>query len=163
MKGIDTLEQLAEIKRVPIEIAKDTAVLNADDALCLAMADHTEAKHICYVTMNPRNALVREHIRAGGRAVVLEAGINGDMITIYDGGRHIPLLWTHLIPATLEGKATHNVQNAMFAAAMAYALGESVINISLDQIQHGLRTFSTSFYEAQAASTYSTSTRSGLS
>lgn len=148
IKGIDTLEQLAEIKRVPIEIAKNTAVLNADDALCLAMADYTEAEHICYVTMNPRNALVREHIRAGGRAVVLEAGINGDMITIYDGGRHIPLLWTHLIPATLEGKATHNVQNAMFAAAMAYALGESVINISLDQIQHGLRTFSTSFYEA---------------
>ena len=149
MKGIDTLEQLAQIKRIPIEIAKDTAVLNADDPHCLAMADHSEAEHICYVTLNPRNSLVREHIRAGGRAFVLEEGINGDMITIYDHGRHIPLLWTHLIPATLEGKATHNVQNAMFAAAMAYALGESnTINVSLDQIQHGLRTFSTSFYEA---------------
>ena len=37
------------------------------------------------------------------------------MITIYDHGAHIPLLWTHLIPATLEGRAMHNVQNAMFA------------------------------------------------
>lgn len=149
MKGVDTLEQLAEIKRIPIEIARNTAVLNADDTLCLTMADHSNAEHICYVTMNPRNALVREHIRAGGRAFVLEEGMNGDMITIYDNGRHIPLLWTHLIPATLEGKATHNVQNTMFAAAMAYALGESeIINVSLDQIQHGLRTFSTSFYEA---------------
>ena len=27
------------------------------------------------------------------------------MITIYDHGAHIPLLWTHLIPATLEGRA----------------------------------------------------------
>ena len=36
MRGIDTLEQLAEIKRVPIEIAKDAAILNADDPLCLA-------------------------------------------------------------------------------------------------------------------------------
>jgi hypothetical protein len=59
---------------------------------------------------------VREHIRAGGRACVLEEGINGQMITLYDKGSHIPLLWTHLIPATLEGKAMHNVQNAMFAA-----------------------------------------------
>ena len=30
LRGIDTLEQLAEVKRVPIEIAKDAAVLNAD-------------------------------------------------------------------------------------------------------------------------------------
>ena len=41
LRGIDTLEQLAEIKRVPIEIARDAAVLNADDPLCLQMADYT--------------------------------------------------------------------------------------------------------------------------
>ena len=46
LKGIDTLEQLAEVKRVVIEVAKDTAVLNADDPLCLMMADYTEAKHL---------------------------------------------------------------------------------------------------------------------
>ena len=148
VKGIETLEQLAEIKRIPIEVATDAVVLNADDANCLAMASHATAERLCYITMDPRNALVREHIRAGGCAVVLEHGMNGDMITIYDGGRHIPLLWTHLIPATLEGKAMHNVQNAMFAAACAYALNEGPMNISLDQIRHGLRTFSTSFYEA---------------
>ena len=59
-------------------------MLNADDPLCLKMADHTAAKHLCYVTMNPTHELVREHIRAGGRAVVLEEGINGQMITLYD-------------------------------------------------------------------------------
>ena len=53
LRGIDTLEELAEVKRIPIEVARDTAVLNADDPLCLAMADYTEAKIICYVTMNP--------------------------------------------------------------------------------------------------------------
>ena len=31
LRGIDTGEQLAEVKRVPIEIATDAAVLNADD------------------------------------------------------------------------------------------------------------------------------------
>ena len=114
MKGIDTLEQLAEVKRIIVEVAKDCAVLNADDENVIRMSAHTEAKNICYVTVNPQHAVVREHIRAGGRACALEAGLNGQMITLYDKGRHIPLMWTHLIPATMEGRALHNVQNAMY-------------------------------------------------
>jgi cyanophycin synthetase len=142
-RGVDTLEQLAEVKRVVVESATDTVVLNADDLLCLEMADYTHAEKLCYVTLDPTHALVKEHIRAEGMALVLEQGINGEMITIYDKGAHIPLLWTHLIPATIEGKAIHNVQNAMFAAAMAYAMGKS-----LEDIRHGLRTFNTTFFQA---------------
>ena len=143
LKGIDTLEQLAEIKRIVVEVAKECAVLNADDPNVLKMSGYTDAKVICYVTMNPSHPLVREHIRAGGRACALEAGINGHMITLYDKGSHIPLMWTHLIPATLEGRALHNVQNAMVAAAMAFSLG-----IKLDPIRQGLRTFDTTFFQA---------------
>jgi len=143
LKGIDTLEQLAEVKRIVIEVAEDCAVLNADDPQVLRMSGYTDAKVICYVTLNPSHGLVREHIRAGGRACALEAGVNGHMITLYDKGSHIPLLWTHLIPATLEGRALHNVQNAMFAAAIAYSLG-----IKLDAIRQGLRTFDTTFFQA---------------
>jgi cyanophycin synthetase len=143
MKGIDTLEQLSEVKRIVVEVANDCAVLNADDPNVLKMGGYTEAKVICYVTMNPSHGLVREHIRAGGRACALEAGVNGQMITLYDKGSHIPLLWTHLVPATLEGKAMHNVQNAMFAAAMAFSLG-----IKLDAIRQGLRTFDSTFFQA---------------
>jgi cyanophycin synthetase len=143
LRGVDTLEQLAQIKRVVVEVANDCVVLNADDNLCLQMADFCRAKRICYVTMNPGHGLVREHIRSGGLAVVLEQGINGEMITIYDNGTHIPLMWTHLIPATIEGKATHNVQNAMFAAALAYSF-----EVSLEDIRQGLRIFNTSFYQA---------------
>jgi cyanophycin synthetase len=143
LKGIDTLEQLAAVKRIVVEVATDCAVLNADDPLVLKMSGYTEAKHICYVTMNPQHALVREHVRAGGRACALEAGVNGQMITLYDKASHIPLLWTHLIPATLEGRATHNVQNAMFAAAMAFSLG-----VKLDAIRQGLRTFDSTFFQA---------------
>ncbi len=143
LRGVQTVEQLAEVKRIVIEVASDAAFLNADDPLCLKMADHTRAKAIWYVTMNPAHGLVREHIRAGGGAVVLEEGINGHMITLYQGGAQMPLLWTHLIPATLEGKAVHNAQNAMFAAGMAYVMG-----VRLDDIRHGLRTFDTSFFQA---------------
>ena len=143
LKGIDTLEQLAEVKRIVVEVATDCAVLNADDPLVLRMSGYTEAKNICYVTMNPQHSLVREHIRAGGRACALEAGVNGQMIALYDRGSQIPLLWTHLIPATLEGRALHNVQNAMFAAAMAFSLG-----MKLDAIRQGLRTFDATFFQA---------------
>jgi cyanophycin synthetase len=69
--------------------------------------------------------------------------MNGHMITIYDGEAHTPLLWTHLIPATIEGRAMHNVQNAMFAAALAYNM-----DISIEDIQHGLRTFDSTFFQA---------------
>ncbi|MEM7082635.1 MAG: cyanophycin synthetase [Pseudomonadota bacterium] len=143
LRGINTLEQLAEIKRVPVEIAKDAVVLNADDPHCLKMADYTDAKKVCYVTMNASHPLVKQHIQAGGQAFVLEQAMQGHMITIYDGDTHIPLLWTHLIPATVEGKAMHNVQNAMVAAALAYNM-----DINLTNIQQGLRTFDTSFFQA---------------
>jgi cyanophycin synthetase len=128
---------------VIVEVARDCAVLNADDDNVIRMSAHTDAKHLCYVTINPQHAVVREHIRAGGRACALEAGVNGQMITLYDKGRHIPLMWTHLIPATLEGRAMHNVQNAMFAAACAFSL-----DIKLEAIRQGLRTFDSTYFQA---------------
>ncbi|WP_209507984.1 MULTISPECIES: cyanophycin synthetase [unclassified Ruegeria] len=141
--GINTVEELAVVKRVVVESATDTAVLNADDINCLKMADYAGADQIFYVTTNPGHSLVKEHIKTGGKAIVLEKGMNGDMLTIYDKGLHIPVLWSHLIPATLEGKAIFNVQNAMVAAAMAYSFG-----VDLDNIRHGLRTFDTSYFQA---------------
>jgi cyanophycin synthetase len=143
MHGINSLRDLAKVKRIVVEVSRDTAILNADDPLCLKMADHTPARHLCYVTMNPGHELVREHIQAGGRGCVLEAGMTGQMITLYDHGAHIPLLAAHLIPATLDGRASHNVQNAMFAAAMAFSMG-----LKLENIRHGLQTFDTTFFQA---------------
>ncbi|WP_120634250.1 cyanophycin synthetase [Ruegeria sp. EL01] len=143
LRGINTVEELAVVKRVVVESATETAVLNADDINCLKMADYADVNAIFYVTTNPGHSLVKEHIKAGGKAIVLESGMNGDMLTIYDNGLHMPVLWSHLIPAALEGKAIFNVQNAMFAAAMAYSFG-----VDLDNIRHGLRTFDTSYFQA---------------
>ena len=53
------------------------------------------------------------------------------------------LAWTHLLPSTFGGRATMNVQNAMAAAAAAFAAGAS-----LHDIRQGLRTFSTNYYLA---------------
>lgn len=140
LAGIETLAELARIKRIVVEAARDVAVLNADDMECLKMASKVRAKHILYVTMNPMHDLVKEHIRAGGMAVTLGHGVNGYMITIFNNHLHMPVLWTHLIPSTIEGKAIHNVQNAMFATAICYSMG-----MELDDIKNGLLTFTNTY------------------
>ncbi len=142
--GVETVDDLAFVKRLVVEVVRDhgTSVLNADDPLTLAMTPHAEGK-VMYFSRSATNDAVRRHVRDGGRAAVIEQGVNGDMLTIYDGDRHIPLIWTHLIPATFEGKAKFNVENALAAASVAYALGAS-----LEHLRQGLRTFTTSFFQA---------------
>jgi cyanophycin synthetase len=141
MGGIHGLDDLAEVKRVVVEVAQDFCVLNADDDRVAAMAGHSPGEPI-WVTMDHTNERVRQHIQNRGRAMVLEEGMNGRMIVLYVGEEHIPLLWARQIPATFEGHALHNVQNAMFAAAITLAMG-----ISLDNIRNGLRTFTADFFQ----------------
>ena len=91
LRGIDTLEDLAKVKRIIVEVATDVPRCSTPTTPCACkMADYSKADHLCYVTMNPKHPLVREHIRSGGRAVVLEEGINGHMITFYDRGSSHP-------------------------------------------------------------------------
>jgi cyanophycin synthetase len=106
------------------------------------MAEHSPAKPI-WVTMDPGNERVRRHIRRGGKAVTLEPGLNGRLLVLYQGEEQVPLLWARQIPATLEGRAHHNIQNAMFAAAVAAGLG-----VAAEFIREGLRTFSLDFAQA---------------
>ncbi len=141
MGGVKDLDELADVKRVVVEVARDWCVLNADDERVAAMAEHSSGKPI-YVTLKRENELVRRHIRDKGRAVALEEGLNGRLIVLYEGEEQIPLLWARQIPATVEGHAIHNVQNAMFATAIAHALG-----VSLENIRQGLRTFTTDFFQ----------------
>jgi cyanophycin synthetase len=144
LSGVETVTDLAFVKRLIVEVVRDsgTSVLNADDPLVSAMSEHAEGR-IMYFAGSAANERVRRHVKEGGRAAVIEQGVHGEMLTIYDGDRHIPVTWTHLIPATLEGKAKFNVENALAAAAIAYSLGAS-----LEHIRQGLRTFTTSFFQA---------------
>ena len=63
------------------------------------------------------------------------------MIVVKHGPREMQLAWTHLLPATFGGRARMNVQNALAAAAAAFAAGAP-----LHDIRQGLRTFSTNYY-----------------
>jgi cyanophycin synthetase len=147
LRGVETLEQLADVKSLVLEMVRENgaSILNADDPLVVDMAARARGKIVYWSMRGGANAgdLVKAHIANGGTAVVLQSGVRGEMIAIYDDELYIPLLWTHLIPATLEGKARHNVANALAATAIAYARGASVENI-----KQGLRTFTPNFYQA---------------
>jgi cyanophycin synthetase len=65
------------------------------------------------------------------------------MMVIKEGRRTMPIAWVHTLPATFEGRARMMVQNAMAAAAAAHAAGAH-----LHDIRQGLRSFTTSIYQA---------------
>ena len=144
LKGIDSLEQLAAVKQVVVEAVPKTgwAVLNADDELVAGMRKACSGSVILF-SMQEHNDLVDRWVRRGGKAVVLEKGPRGEMMVIREGRRTMPIAWVHTLPATFEGRARMMVQNAMAAAAAAHAAGAH-----LHDIRQGLRSFTTSIYQA---------------
>ncbi|TDD22538.1 cyanophycin synthetase [Kribbella turkmenica] len=146
LRGVDTLEQLADVKAVLVEAVPRTgyAVLNADDPLVRKMRRKCSGQVVWFSMAEPGSEVrdyIEGHCRRGGRAVVLERSELGDMIVVKHGRRSMQLAWTHLLPATFGGRAMMNVQNAMAAAAAAFAAGAP-----LHDIRQGLRTFNTSYY-----------------
>ncbi len=75
LRGIETLAELAGVKRTLIEaVAPDgIAVLNADDPLVVDMAEVGKGT-VTYFTGDERNSVVAAHRAAGGRAVFARAG-----------------------------------------------------------------------------------------
>ncbi|MBP0445273.1 cyanophycin synthetase [Roseomonas sp. SSH11] len=147
IKEVDTLDDLAAVKSVVVEsVRRDgCSVLNADDPLTLAMERHARGR-IAFFSMKGGDAmpeLLREHVRAGGLAVVNEDGPAGRDIVVHDDGRRLPLMSAAEIPATLGGMAGFNIQNALAAVAITYAQG-----ISPPVIRAALQGFSTSFEQS---------------
>jgi cyanophycin synthetase len=93
--------------------------------------------------MDPEHELLKRQASRGRRSVTLEQGRDGEMITLRQGRKSMPLVATHLLPATFEGRARMNVANALAAVAASWAAGAH-----LHDIRQGLRTFTTSFYMA---------------
>jgi cyanophycin synthetase len=85
--------------------------------------------------------MIDAHCRRGGKAIVLNPSDRGEMMVVLHGRREMQLAWTHLLPSTFSGRARMNVQNALAAAAAAFAAGAP-----LHDIRQGLRTFSTNYY-----------------
>ena len=144
LRDVETLEQLAAVKQVVVEAVPKTgwAVLNADDPLVLEMRRHTGGQVILF-SMKEKHELVDRWIRRGRKAIVLEHGPLGELMVLKEGRRSSPIAYVHMLPATFDGRARMMVQNAMAAAAAAHAAGAH-----LHDIRQGLRSFTTSIYQA---------------
>jgi len=147
--GIDSIGQLANVKGVVVEAVprSGTAVLNADDHLVYRMGRHCAGRVVLFSMATAKGEdgfdRVDGHTSRGGAAFTLETSSEGELIVLRLGSRTMPVLYTHLIPATFGGRARMNVANALAAAAAAWAAGAH-----LHDIRQGLRTFSTSFFQA---------------
>lgn len=125
LKGIDTLEDLAAVKSVVVESVsrRGVSVLNADDPLTIRMARHAGGR-VCWFSLRGGEqapGFLLKHIADGGAAVLHEP--DTDEIVLHDRGRRQLICRAAGIPATLEGHAVFNVQNALAAAAMAWGAG----------------------------------------
>jgi cyanophycin synthetase len=144
--GIDTQHQLAAVKSVVVDAVpkSGTAVLNADDPLVARMAGRCGGRIVYFSTATQKGTdewdRLDSHCGRGGAAFALQATPLGELIMLRLGPRTMPVLYTHLIPATFGGKARMNVANALAAAWSAGA--------HLHDIRQGLRTFTTSFFQA---------------
>jgi len=124
--GIETLEDIAHVKSLVAEVVKPHSyvVLNADDAHVLNMTKHTKGRVIFFSTEKD-NIHVRKHLGLGGTAVFVRRG----MILLCQGSHIFRICAVKQIPVTWEGKAKHNIHNALAAVAAGWALGLSALAI----------------------------------
>jgi cyanophycin synthetase len=147
--GIETVGQLANVKGVVVEAVprSGTAVLNADDPLVYRMARHCAGRVVLFSMAKAKGEdgfdRVDGHTARGNAAFNLEDTPEGELMVLRHGPRRMPVLYTHLMPGTFGGRARMNVANALAAAAGAWAAGAH-----LHDVRQGLRTFTTSFFQA---------------
>jgi cyanophycin synthetase len=134
LQGIDTLEELADVKAAVVRITKRSGwtVLNAADPLVWAMRRQTRARWYPF-SLDPSAPQVEAALDRGGRAAVLQRG----WLVLLAAGRPPRRLARAVdLPVTFAGLAQYTAANALAAAAAADAVG-----IDPDQIAAGLRSF----------------------
>ncbi len=134
LQGIDTVDQLAEVKGVVARITRKSgwAVLNGDDPRVYAM--HTTIRARPWVfSRDPDSPAVREILTGHGRATTV---IDGWLCVLTPGIDPDPLIELVDVPMTLAGLSRFNVENALAAASAALAVG-----IPREYVVEGLRTF----------------------
>lgn len=130
--GIESLEDIAHVKSLVAEVVRPHSyvVLNADDPYVLQMAQRTKGRVIFFSTEKD-NIHVCKHLGLGGTAVFVRRGV----MLLCHGSKSFRICSVKQIPATWEGKAKHNIQNALAAIAAGWALGLSAATIR-DSLQN---------------------------
>ena len=134
MQGIDTVDQLAEVKAVVPRITRPSgwAVLNGDDPRVFAMRSVIVARPWVF-SRDADSPSLREVVGHGGRATTV---IDGWICVLSPGADPEPLLPVVDVPMTVAGLSRVNVENALAAASAALGAG-----LPRAAVIEGLRTF----------------------
>ena len=134
MLGIHTLPELVEVKSVVARITKPDGwvILNADDPYVAGIARKVRGQVAYFTLQGDRSALVRRHLRGGGRAYLVREGVLGEAA----GSVWRAFAPLADVPIVLGGAARHNVANALAAAGGARAMGASI-----ESVRKALRAF----------------------
>ena len=132
--GIRTLDQLAEVKATITRVTKPEGwdVLNADDPRVLAMRRLAAGRPWLF-SLDADHPAIRATLAEGGRALSV---LDGALVVMTSRRHARRLLPVEEVPVTLAGISSHNLRNAMAAAAAALGAG-----IPEEAVVEGLRTF----------------------
>ena len=131
--GVSDLRALAETKLViarPVA-ATGRVVLNADDSELVATGGKLK-KPVCWISLDPRNPVLRQNLAQGGEGVWLDGGA---IVALHRGEEQV-ITTLDQVPITLGGAARHNVYNALGVTALALAL-----HLDPEAVARGLRNF----------------------
>ena len=133
LSDIETLEKLAQVKRVIVDVVPPTgyAVLNAADEHTVAMAPKCKGK-VIFFAVDGQHPVIVEHRAKSGRAIFVKE----NHVVLAEGLREEPLVSLDRIPLTHAGKIGFQVENSLCAIAAAWGLA-----IPLDTIRARVESF----------------------
>jgi cyanophycin synthetase len=135
--GIETLDEMAALKRKVLDTARKAVVLNADDARCLALApEFISSLRTFLFSRDAQSSALRDHRARGGDVLYIDRSGGEETIVSASGSDAVSLIKTSEIPVTNGGVFWQHASNAMAAAGLALGLG-----IGLDTIRSGLRRY----------------------
>ncbi|MEE4146902.1 MAG: Mur ligase family protein [Halieaceae bacterium] len=127
--GIETVEQMAELKRSVLERARTAIVLNADDQRCVDMLPQLQGRRLFLVSTRVPCRTLRDTYGDQYGFCCLE-DINGESwLTLYEKDHREPIAPVDRLPLTLQGKADYNISNALHACAACHLAGISSATI----------------------------------
>jgi cyanophycin synthetase len=137
LNGVETIHDLARVKRVVVDCLRpaSSAVLNAADPLVAAMASACSGR-VVFFARDEKLPVIAGHLARGGAAAFVS---DGDLV-FAEGAQRTRLLAMDRVPLTHRSHIPFQIENALAAAAAAWASG-----VPLDAIREGLRSFTPTF------------------
>ncbi len=123
--GIESVADLVKIKALVAERVRENGmlVLNADDAESANLINRPAVrqikKKIVYFALSEENPIIKKHSETGETVYF----VRDNLICEKRGAEILPIVETTAIPATMNGTADFQIQNAMAAIATTRALG----------------------------------------